>query len=327
MTGQTAIRKDAYGKGETFFLLPEQIRVDDSNNGRYVPATDESIQDLAEDITEHGQLQPVLVRYAKSDDDDLKYELVYGFRRVKAIKQANLTAKQPLFVRAELTDTDTPLLSNILENMKRDGTTALDDAQNIASLMESGWKVEKIAKLFNRSKAWVYSTKSLLDLPDDLKARVADGLLSATAAVDLVSAPEEIQKKAVEEGVKSVQDVRDITRYEGDEYEDSEDGEAKPEKAKPEKAKAKTEKKKGPGRPKKEIRAASRKELYRVILMMSEQSHPQLQAIGALLLEYADGKVTEAGVQRKLKKYGRDNPGEFESPQDAEDNEETQAAA
>jgi len=61
-----------------------EIIVDDEKNGRRYSPSAKGIQELAASIVERGQIQPVLVQKTSQG-----YELILGFRRVRAIMHAN----------------------------------------------------------------------------------------------------------------------------------------------------------------------------------------------------------------------------------------------
>ena len=88
--------------------------------------------ELADNIRQHGVLQPVLVRPLPGGEDGF-FELVAGARRYRASKLAGRETI-PATVR-ELTDTQC-LELQLIENLQRAGVHELDEARGYAALMQ-----------------------------------------------------------------------------------------------------------------------------------------------------------------------------------------------
>ena len=73
------------GRGDLFSILPENIVVNEAENGRAVPHSQEEIEALANSILTYGQQQPVVVRRI----EDKKVALVSGYGRYKAVRHIN----------------------------------------------------------------------------------------------------------------------------------------------------------------------------------------------------------------------------------------------
>ena len=116
---------------------------------------DESkLTELAEDIRQHGVLQPILVR-PQPDAEAVTYELVAGARRYRASKIAKRESI-PATVR-ELTDAQA-LELQVIENVQRVDVHPLDEAQGYAALIQlqpNTYTVESIATRVSRSPACV----------------------------------------------------------------------------------------------------------------------------------------------------------------------------
>jgi ParB family transcriptional regulator, chromosome partitioning protein len=112
------------------------------------------LAELAENIRQHGILQPVLVR-PLPDGEAGTYELVAGARRFRASKIAKRESI-PATVR-ELTDAQA-LELQVIENVQRVDVHPLDEAQGYAALMQlqpNTYTVESIASRVGRSPAYV----------------------------------------------------------------------------------------------------------------------------------------------------------------------------
>ncbi|WP_420639437.1 ParB/RepB/Spo0J family partition protein [Candidatus Poriferisocius sp.] len=155
---------------------------------------------LTESIREVGVLQPVLVRPGTEGT----YELIAGERRCRAAKQAGLD-RIPAIVRTAA-DADA-LEQALLENLHREDLNAIEEASACQQLIdEFGFTQEAVARRLGRSRSAVANTLRLLQLPDEVKAMVVDGSLSAGHARALLGVDNRkrlitLAKKAVRDGL------------------------------------------------------------------------------------------------------------------------------
>ncbi len=159
-----------------------------------------SLNVLTESIREVGVLQPVLVRPSV----DGRYELIAGERRCRAARQAGLDRIPAVVRTAEDADA---LEQALLENLHREDLNAIEEAAACQQLMdEFGFTQETVAKRLGRSRSAVANTVRLLQLPDEVKAMVISGSLSAGHARALLGIANEkrlvtLAKKAVSDGL------------------------------------------------------------------------------------------------------------------------------
>ena len=114
----------------------------------------------AENIRQHGVLQPVLLRQLPEGEAGT-YELVAGTRRYRASKLAKRESI-PASVR-ELTDAQA-LELQVIENVQRVDVHPLDEAQGYAALIElqpDTYTVESIAGRVGRSPAYIKRATTL----------------------------------------------------------------------------------------------------------------------------------------------------------------------
>ena len=165
---------------------------------------------LTESIREVGVLQPVLVRHRS----DGKYELIAGERRCRAARQAGLERIPAVVRTAEDADA---LEQALLENLHREDLNALEEAAGCLQLIEEfGFTQEAVAKRLGRSRSAVANNVRLLQLPDEVKAMVVDGSLSAGHARALLGVASEkrlikLARKAVSDGL-TVRMVEEVAR-------------------------------------------------------------------------------------------------------------------
>ena len=129
---------------------------------------EESLQDLAESIRQHGILQPLSVRRIGTG-----YELIAGERRLRAAQIAGLT-EIPCIVMT-MDDRESGLAA-MVENLQRQDLDFVEEARGIAALMDK-WSIsqEQTAKMLGKSQSAVANKLRLLKHSD----RVLDALREA----------------------------------------------------------------------------------------------------------------------------------------------------
>ena len=99
---------------------------------------EESLTELAQNILEHGVLQPVTVREIP-EADGRKYELVFGERRFRAAKIAGLETI-PCMVRNLNDDAAFDLM--VSENLARENILPSEEAEAFKAILERGNSME-----------------------------------------------------------------------------------------------------------------------------------------------------------------------------------------
>jgi ParB family chromosome partitioning protein len=161
---------------------------------------EEAMAELVTSIREVGVLQPVVVRALGEG----RYQLVMGERRLRASKEAGLSAV-PAIVRD--TGDDAMLRDALLENLHRQQLNPLEEAAAYRQLLdEFGATHEELAERIGRSRSQVSNTLRLLGLPPAVQRRVAAGVLSAgharaLLALDDPEAQDRLAARIVAEGL------------------------------------------------------------------------------------------------------------------------------
>ncbi len=134
---------------------------------------EQALEELANSISTHGVIQPLLVRPLA----DGGYQLIAGERRWRASRMAGLT-EVPVVIR-EMSDSEAMELA-LVENLQREDLNPIEEAQGLALLMETyGLTQEQAAKRVGKSRPAVANSMRLLSLPQDVLAMVERGELSA----------------------------------------------------------------------------------------------------------------------------------------------------
>src|SRR6516165_450046 len=156
------------------------------------------LEELAASIRERGVIQPVIVRAMRGASD---YEIIAGERRWRAAQRANL--HEIPIVALEATDSEALELA-IVENVQRTDLNPLEEAGGYQRLAgEYGHSHEGIAQMVGKSRSHVSNTLRLLKLPEQVKAYISAGEISAGAARMLVGVadPESMAREIVERGL------------------------------------------------------------------------------------------------------------------------------
>ena len=140
-----------------------------------------ALSELAQSISEHGLLQPLLVRPLPLGG----YEIVAGERRYRACRMAGLT-EIPVIIR-ELDETQTMELA-LIENLQREDLTPLEEAEGYSVLIdEHNMTQEEVARSVGKSRPAIANALRLLKLPDSVKEYLKEGKISAGHARALLT--------------------------------------------------------------------------------------------------------------------------------------------
>jgi len=146
----------------------------------------EAIDQLAESISSHGILQPILVRPIS----DGEFEIIAGERRWRAAQKAQLH-EVPVIIQ-ELSDKEAFEIA-LIENLQRQDLTILEEAQGYQRLIaEFSYSQEQLGKQLSKSRSHIANIMRLLKLPDAVKTLLDDDKLSAGHARALLSSENSI---------------------------------------------------------------------------------------------------------------------------------------
>ena len=157
---------------------------------------EQALSELAESISQHGLLQPLLVRPLTLGG----YQIVAGERRYRASRMAGLT-EVPVIIK-ELTDTETMEIA-LIENLQREDLSPVEEALGYKALIdEHGFSQEEVANALR-----------LLKLPDNIMEYLKDGKISAGHARALLTLEnEELMTELADEIVAKDLSVRQVEK-------------------------------------------------------------------------------------------------------------------
>jgi ParB family chromosome partitioning protein len=140
----------------------------------------DGIEQLAESIKQNGLLQPIVVR-PKAD----YFEIIAGHRRCCACKLLKLRKVSCYIVAL---DDRSAFEASLVENIQRRTMNPLEEAEAFKKYVdEFGWgSVTDLAKKIGKSASYVSKRISLLDLPEDVLARIRTNDIAPSVAEELL---------------------------------------------------------------------------------------------------------------------------------------------
>lgn len=188
-------------------MLPvDQIRPNPDQPRRSFVEGD--LADLAESIKAKGILQPLIVRPSQGQSG---YEIVAGERRWRAAQIAKIH-EVPVLIR-DLSDTEVLEIA-IIENIQRADLNPIEEAQAFRQLMDRfGHTQEKLAEALSKSRSYIANLLRLLNLPEDVRAHVIAGKLSAGHARALITTPDpsKLAREVIDQGL-SVRETENLVK-------------------------------------------------------------------------------------------------------------------
>ncbi len=160
------------------------------------------IQELAQMISEHGLLQPIVVREFRPGE----YEIIAGERRFRAVKLLQWE-KIPAIVE-KMTDAESASLA-LIENLQRAQLSPVEEAQAYKQLMEFNHLTQAaLAKGMGKSHSFVANKLRLLKLIKPVQNAILDGRITERHGRALLSLDEDQQRTLLMEIVNQHWNVR-----------------------------------------------------------------------------------------------------------------------
>jgi len=158
-----------------------------------------ALKELTDSIKIHGILQPLLVRKVGS-----KFELIAGERRFRAAQAALLQSVPVVIIQAS--DKNALELA-LIENLQREDLNPIEEAEGYALLLKKfNLTQEEVAKQVGKARASVANALRLLELSEEIRRYLIDGLLSVGHAKVLLSLENKkeqqlLAKRSIKEGL------------------------------------------------------------------------------------------------------------------------------
>lgn len=166
----------------------------------------EPLEALAESITQHGIIQPIVVR-----PKDGMYMIVTGERRWRAARMAGLSEVPVIVIEAD--DKKAAELA-LVENLQRKDLNPVEEARAYADLIdEYSYTQEEIAKKVVRSRSSITNALRLLELPESVLAKLESRELTEGHAKVLLGIKDKaLIEKAAETVILKELSVRDTEK-------------------------------------------------------------------------------------------------------------------
>ncbi|HEY0443759.1 MAG TPA: ParB/RepB/Spo0J family partition protein [Candidatus Limnocylindrales bacterium] len=188
------LTSEAAGRGGVVRTLPLDRIVPNPEQPR-LAFDEDTLQELAASIREHGVLQPILVRPLGNN----QYQLIAGERRWRASKLAGLDKISAL---VEEIDDDTALEISIIENLQREDLSPLDEAAMYDRMIrEHGYSVRKLAQKLGKDKGYLENRLRLADAPDEVRALVSVRKDTLSHAYELLKVEDPKKRRKLAEQV------------------------------------------------------------------------------------------------------------------------------
>lgn len=170
------------------FMVPVTRLYEDANNPR-TEFPEPELEELTEDVRQHGILQAIVVHPA---DADGRYRIHFGAKRLRAAIRAGLQ-EVPVTVR----DAPADPYAQVAENQRRHGLTPLDLARLIRRRVDAGDSSAAIAKRLVMDQTSVAHHLALLELPPELEDAMKAGRCTSPRTLYELSKLHESQPEQV----------------------------------------------------------------------------------------------------------------------------------
>ncbi|MFN5958340.1 MAG: ParB/RepB/Spo0J family partition protein [Planctomyces sp.] len=185
-----------YRTAEPASIAIADIIVDEMKNDRDARSYDTpqgatALNELAETMHRLGQLQPVGVRRLPDDKRKTQggalasYELVFGFRRMRAANMLKWTHINAVVVPADVSDAD----ARLTENLHREALSDIEKADAVCELYDRNpdlvpddERVAAIAARLGQSERWVRDHLYIARMSKPIRELIRSGQLPATHA-------------------------------------------------------------------------------------------------------------------------------------------------
>lgn len=182
--------------------------------GKYQPRRvidADSLEELANSIKAQGLMQPVVVRPVQTQSPLVKFEIIAGERRWRAVQLAGLKTL-PVLVKA--VDDEAAIAMALIENLQREDLNPMDEAVALSRLQkEFELTHQEVADAVGKSRAAVSNSLRLMGLHDNVKKLLENGDIDMGHARALLGLDIEKQGHAAEQVVEKRFSVRQCEAF------------------------------------------------------------------------------------------------------------------
>ena len=173
----------AYGDKSVFSCALEKIVPQKGQPRQHFDT--QALEELATSITEHGLLEPLVVRRVGGTD---RFELIAGERRWRALQKAGM--REALVVVKDVSPAHAFELA-LIENVQREDLNAIELAEALDRLVkELGYSQDALAQRLGKDRTTITNSLRLLKLPARVRSKIISGELSEGHARALLGAGE-----------------------------------------------------------------------------------------------------------------------------------------
>ncbi len=212
-----AVKKGGLGKGLDALFNENStdngsavnININDIEPNRNQPRKDfdeQALSDLADSISTHGLIQPIVVRPTL----DGRYTIIAGERRWRACRMAGLE-NVPVMIKD--TDDRTLMELALIENLQREDLNPLEEALGYKALIDDfALTQEQVAQRMGKSRSSVTNILRLLGLNDAEREALRRGTISAGHAKALLAVEDEALRQKMLIAAAEGASVRELER-------------------------------------------------------------------------------------------------------------------
>lgn len=188
-TGGLGLGLDAlFDDNSTDTQMKRTLRLSEIEPNRLQPRksfSEETIASLAESISQHGMIQPIVVR----PNGNNSYQIVAGERRWRAARMLAMD-EVPVIIK-ELSDFEAMQIS-LIENLQRENLNPIEESLGYKDLIEVyDMTQDMVAKTVGRSRSAVANALRLLNLPKEVQQMLKVGDITVGHAKALVAVDNE----------------------------------------------------------------------------------------------------------------------------------------
>jgi ParB/RepB/Spo0J family partition protein len=139
------------------------------------------IRNLARDIEKYGQREPIGIRESPAKNG--YFQIIYGFQRVKAVKQLGRGTTWARIYRG-ITEEECYELS-IRDNEMRGDLTQVEKALQCKRLRGEGWTIGQLCEAYNTKKSTIYNWLKVTELDEITLGLIHHGYITVYHGLEL----------------------------------------------------------------------------------------------------------------------------------------------